>query len=80
MSKEIAAACDGMIHNAARMMIEDGGASIEMVIDRLLTFAAAQAVSLEGSKRTAEVFRQLADRIDEGVFARIEAGVSGPAH
>ena len=80
MSKEIAAFCDGITHRAATVMIEEGGASLEMVIDRLLTFAAAQAVSIDGSKNTAATFRQLADRIDEGVFARVEAQVSGPAH
>lgn len=80
MSKEIAAFCDGITHRAATIMIEEGGASLEMVIDRLLTFAAAQAVSIDGSKNTAVAFRQLADRIDEGVFARVEARVSGPAH
>ena len=80
MSKEIAAFCDGITHRAATMMIEEGGASLEMVIDRLLTFAAAQAVSIDGSEQTAKVFRQLADRIQQGAFARIEANVSGPAH
>lgn len=80
MSKEISAVCDGIAYRAAKMMIEDAGAPIEMVIDRLLTFAAAHAVSIDGSKHAAEVFRELADRIEAGKFSRFEAKASGPSH
>lgn len=72
--------CDGITYRAAKMMIEEAGASVEMVVDRLLTFAAAQAVSMDGSANTAQVFRDLADRIDAGCFASIEHSPSKERH
>lgn len=64
--------CDMIVTKAAEAMIEVSGANVSMIIDRLLTFAAAQAVSIEGSKNTAQTFRQLADRIDAGMFAKFD--------
>jgi hypothetical protein len=65
------AACDMIIERAARMMVDEGGASVAAVIDRMLTYAAAQACTVEGSTKTAAKFRVLADRIEAGLFHRM---------
>lgn len=76
------AACDQIIHRAARMMVEGAGAPIPMMLDRLLTYAAAQACSIDGSPRTAEVFRRLADNIEAGLFHSVtgEGDENGRRH
>lgn len=61
-------ACDTIIERAAVMMVAEVGASIPMMIDRLLTYAAAQAATMEGSAVTAEHFRRFADEIESGLF------------
>lgn len=60
--------CDCIVERAAEMMVTEVGAPIEMAVDRLLTYAAAQACTLDGSPRTAETFRRLADNIEAGCF------------
>lgn len=60
--------CDQIIYRAAQIMVEKNGASIDMMLDRMLTYAAAQACSIDGSPKTAATFRLLADRIESGVF------------
>lgn len=62
------AMCDQIMHRAAVMMVEEAGASIPMMLDRLLTYAAAQACHLDGSSNTAAAFRSFADKIDAGLF------------
>lgn len=62
------AACDLIVSRAARMMVDEAGASVGMVLDRLLTYAAAQACVNEGSPHTAKAFRYFADRIEAGLF------------
>lgn len=64
--------CDTLLENAAIGMVNTAGASVSMIIDRFLTYAAAQAVSIDGSKNTAQTFRQLADRIDAGMLAKFD--------
>ncbi|WEX87182.1 hypothetical protein PZN02_003549 [Sinorhizobium garamanticum] len=61
-------ACDAIIERAAEMMVAGAGASIPMMIDRMLTYAAAQAATLEGSAVTAEHFRRFAENIEGGLF------------
>lgn len=61
-------ACDTIIERAAVMMVAEVGASIPMMIDRMLTYAAAQAATMEGSTTTAEHFRRFADEIEGGLF------------
>ena len=65
------AACDLVIERAAVMMAGEVGASVEMILDRMLTYAAAQAATIDGSPRTATVFRELADKIEGGLFHSI---------
>lgn len=61
-------ACDTILERAAVMMVAEVGASIPLMIDRLLTYAAAQAATMEGSAVTAEHFRRFADQIEGGLF------------
>jgi|GEM_PF-6439944 len=75
----ISKASDEIIAQAAHMIITDAGASMEMLLDRLLTYSAAQAVHVSGSEHTAAMFRLMADRIEGGIFAKIERG-DQPSH
>lgn len=65
------ALCDEILFRAVKMMTEDAGAPIEMVLDRIITYSAAQSCKIAGSPRTAEVFRDVADKIDAGLFHRV---------
>lgn len=62
--------CDLIVERAAAAM-EETGAPIEMILDRLLTFAGAQAFMRHGKARTAEIFRELAENIENGVFDQL---------
>lgn len=68
LDEERKAHCDLIIERAAEMMVAKVGASIPMMIDRMLTYAAAQAATLEGSPATAEHFRAFADNIEGGLL------------
>ncbi len=62
---------DMILERAAELILEIG-ATPELMVDRMLTYDAAQAVSLGGSKATGEAFRGMAGRIEEGLFAHLE--------
>lgn len=62
------AVCDEIIHRAALMMVEEVKAPMGMMLDRLLTYSAAQACKIDGSTNTAIAFRELAEKIDKGLF------------
>lgn len=78
-SKETRKACDLIVHRSAELMLEQG-ASIGMVLDRLLTFSAGQACKIDGAFHAAQAFRQVADQIEGGVFAHIEPAPKGKGH
>ena len=63
--------CDEIVARAAVLMVENG-ASVGMALDRMLTYAAAQAVATDGREAAAEAFRGLAAKIEAGIFAHIE--------
>ncbi|WP_024588151.1 hypothetical protein [Aliihoeflea sp. 2WW] len=65
------AACDLILERATKMMVDEAEAPVAMVLDRLLTYAAAQACKIDGSPLTAKNFRMLADRIEAGIFHSI---------
>lgn len=50
---------------------QERGATVPLILDRMLTFAAAQAALIDGSAQTARQFRQMADRIEAGCFYSI---------
>lgn len=66
------AACDRAITKAAKLMIGSIGASHEVMLDRLLTFTAAQMVAITGKAETAEAFRQCAKTVEGGIFDHID--------
>jgi hypothetical protein len=76
---EVRRLCDRLVTTCAEMAVE-GGASVPMLLDRMLTYAAAQAVVIDGSRNTAEVFRTLATTIEDGVFAHLDPDRKGKSH
>ncbi|WP_170332466.1 hypothetical protein [Ruegeria arenilitoris] len=46
-------ACGQIVSNTAHMMQDEVGASVETIIDRMLTYAVAQMVSFSGSVEAA---------------------------
>lgn len=66
--EEAKAHCDEIIHRAALMMVEDIGVSIPMMLDRIFTFAAAQAFSQQGKAETIKIFNVMAQNIENGAF------------
>ncbi|WP_234890364.1 hypothetical protein [Agrobacterium vitis] len=77
-NERLKAFCDAVITHAAAMMTEDAGAPVEMVLDRILTFAGAQVSKIEGSPRAAAVFREVADQIDAGLFHSVTGETKNP--
>src|SRR4051812_20181432 len=63
--------CDQLVTSAAAIMLKDVKAPLGMALDRIVTFAAAQGCVAEGSAKTAKAFRDLADKIDAGLFHRL---------
>ena len=70
------AMCDVIITRAATMMLEKAGASMPMALDRIVTYAAAQACATSGKQEAANGFRAMADRIEAGIFDEMCANVS----
>lgn len=68
---ESRALCDALVEGAAEMMVLEG-ATFAMVVDRLITYATAQIVSMEGRARAVEVLRGVADQVEHGGFASVE--------
>lgn len=66
------ALCDEIVARAAYLMLTEADADISMALDRMLTYCAAQAVSMDGNKTTAALFRNIAEQIEAGVFAHLE--------
>lgn len=77
--KKTRAKCDLITHRAAELMIEEG-AGVGMMLDRLLTFSAAQTSKIEGAFKAATVFRGIADQIEAGAFAHVEPTDGGKGH
>lgn len=65
------ALCDEIIGRAALMMVDEVEAPIPMMLDRILTYAGAQACKMDGSAATAMAFREFATKIDAGLFHSI---------
>lgn len=68
--------CDGALYRAIEAMVESG-APVPLVLDRIMTFAAAQAVSMTSSAETAQLLRKAASEIERGRFAQFEANIGG---
>jgi hypothetical protein len=63
--------CDLTVTRAAELMHEQG-ASVPMILDRMLTYSAAQA-SVMDADGAARMFRHVADQIEAGKFANLGA-------
>ncbi|TCQ29321.1 hypothetical protein [Rhizobium sp. PP-CC-3G-465] len=63
--------CDVITERALLMMVNDAGAPVAMALDRLLTYAIAQACKIDGSPKAAEALRQFAAKVDGGLFHSI---------
>lgn len=64
-------ACDRLLELSAGDM-QSLGAEPERIVDRMLTYGAAQIVCWHGGARAAEVLRTLADNVAAGSFARMD--------
>ncbi|PZX18757.1 hypothetical protein LX81_00450 [Palleronia aestuarii] len=71
--------CDTIVARAATMM-QESGASVPMILDRLLTYSAAQAYFDIGPEQTAELFRRTADNIEGGAFAHLDKKRAAKCH
>lgn len=65
--KDLTRRCDAIIRNAATEM-QAAGLPSEIVMDRMLTYCAANIVSWEGTLGAAATFRLLAARIETGIL------------
>lgn len=70
------AACDRAVHKAGQAMVGSIGASTEMMIDRMLTFAAAHMVHISSPEQAAAAFRQCAESVESGVFDHLATKAS----
>ena len=65
---------------AALTACAERGAPVELILDRVWTYAAAQSASCVGSKRTAVSMRQRASRVEGGLFAHLDAPANKARH
>ena len=62
--------CDLTLSRATELMHEEGGAPVPMILDRLLTYSAAQASAIDPDG-AADLFRHIAAQIEAGKFAHV---------
>lgn len=62
------AMADEIIHRAGEMVVKDVGASVPMMLDRMLTYVGAHSCKIAGSIETAKMFREIADKVEGGLF------------
>lgn len=60
--------CDLVISRAAELAASEAGAPVPMILDRMMTYATAQAAVNDGSSKTAAALRVVADKIEAGLF------------
>lgn len=65
-------ACDEIITGAARIIVHEVGITVPQMVDRMLTFAAAQSCATDGRAAASAAFRAIAEQIDNGIFAAVE--------
>lgn len=61
-------ACDLIVVRAVELMVLRLGTPMPMMLDRILSYAAAQTCSIDGKPAAARMFRSLADNIEAGRF------------
>lgn len=65
--------CDLVVARAAHLMAGDFKAPTEMIIDRFLTYATAQAVRDFGAEHAIRMLNHAAVMVENGVFAHVTA-------
>jgi hypothetical protein len=65
--REMKALCDTFVQVAVECM-EEIHAPAAMMLDRLLTYSLAQACVIDGSAKTAENLRIMAEKVEGGIF------------
>ncbi|WDR00883.1 hypothetical protein PSC71_09160 [Devosia sp. J2-20] len=66
--KRVKQMCDLMVERATTMMANEAGAPVEMIVDRLLTFAIAQMASTYGRQEALNMLRFASDQVKAGKF------------
>lgn len=72
--------CDEVIGRAANIMIDEVGASIEMMLDRMFTYAAAQSFVTQGKANTVRAMREMAKNIENGALDELLLNTGGAKH
>lgn len=80
MSDFITKACDATIAEAGRVMQDEIGAGVDLILDRLLTYCAAQMVVSTNKAEAAQAFRQCAKMVQSGAFDHLRTGDAGRRH
>lgn len=62
------ALCDLIVTRAAELMAQEAGAPIEMIMDRMVTFAGAQTVATFGKADAVAMFEQAVASVESGAF------------
>lgn len=65
-------ACEDIITGAARLMVHEIGVTVPEMVNRMLTFSAAQICKNFGRTAASATFRQIADQIDSGALEAVE--------
>jgi uncharacterized protein with PIN domain len=74
MTDFISKSCDALIAEACETIQREMGADVELILDRLLTYAAAQMVMTTSKAEAAAAFRQCAKTVQSGLFDHIKSG------
>jgi len=76
LEKKKSALTDELLYSTAKNLTENG-IELPMLLDRILTFGAAQAVASCGVSTSAEIFRSIAKQIEAGAFMHIDRNCEG---
>jgi len=79
-TKNIQKKIDLAISRTARTAVGSFGASFEILIDRMLTYAAAQMVSMGGKAHAAAALRKCADVVEGGLFDHLDDTAKDKKH
>lgn len=72
--------CDEIIHRAANLMVGEVEASVEMMLDRMFTFAAAQSYQRNGKTATVKIMREMARNIENGALDLLKLNEGSAKH
>lgn len=64
--------CDLIVSRAAEMMSTEAGAPVEMIMDRFVTYVAAQTVATFGKQEALNMLRHAAKTVEQGAFDHLD--------